>query len=91
MASVYEGKVRPMEQAVSDQLAVGRAVQRLREGKGLEEAELAARVGLDAPYIPAVETGEIDVRWHMLMTLLRALDVGVGDLAAELDGDNQHT
>ena len=36
---------------------------------------LAARGGLDAAYIPAVEAGETDVRWQMAMTLLRALDV----------------
>jgi len=80
-----------MDQAVSDQLAVGRAIMRLRESKGLSEAELATRGGLDAAYIPAVETGETDVRWHMVMTLLRALGVSLRDLAAELDGEDQHT
>jgi transcriptional regulator with XRE-family HTH domain len=63
---------------------------RLRESKGLSEAELAARGGLDVAYIPAVETGETDVRWHMVMTLLRALGVSLRDLAAELDDEDQH-
>jgi transcriptional regulator with XRE-family HTH domain len=58
---------------------------RLRESRGLSEAQLAELVGLERAYIPAVELGEIDLRWHTLMTFLRALGISLGDLAAELE------
>jgi transcriptional regulator with XRE-family HTH domain len=74
-----------VDDVISDQLALGRALMRLRERSGLSQAELAVCLGLETAYVPAVEAGEMDLRWHTLMRFLRGLDATVSDLAAELD------
>ncbi len=59
---------------------------RLRERAALTEAELAGRLDIEVAYISEIESGALDTRWHTVMSFLRALDAGLGELAAEIEG-----
>jgi transcriptional regulator with XRE-family HTH domain len=74
-----------MDDAVQDRLIVGQALRKLREGTGLLQEQLAERVGIEVAYISEVEDGRLDVRWHTVMRLLRALKASLSDLAAEIE------
>ncbi len=60
---------------------LGRALRNLRDGDGLRQDELGARLGIDATYISQVENGRRGVRWHTVMRFLRALDADLYQLA----------
>jgi transcriptional regulator with XRE-family HTH domain len=66
------------------QRALGQALRGLRQHAGITQEELGARVGIDPTYISRVESGRINLRWGTLQRFLRALEVTVADLGAEL-------
>jgi transcriptional regulator with XRE-family HTH domain len=68
-----------------DSLALGRAVRRLREARGLSIDQAARLMGREAAILNAIEHGEMDSRWSTVMTLLSALDATLTDLASEMD------
>lgn len=69
-----------------DRVALGEAMRRLRQARGLSVEQAAVRAGRETAMVNAIEHGEIDARWGTVMALLRALDASVGELAAEIDG-----
>jgi transcriptional regulator with XRE-family HTH domain len=77
-----DGATDPIEAA---QRALGRALRELRKRAGLTQKELGARAGADDTYLSQVETGRRDIRWSTVTRLLRALDVTLADLAAEVE------
>jgi transcriptional regulator with XRE-family HTH domain len=64
---------------------LGQALMRLRADAGASDAELAVRLDVEIAFIRAIEAGEVNLRWQMVMNLLGALGVTIGDLASELD------
>jgi transcriptional regulator with XRE-family HTH domain len=73
------------DDASLDHQSVGGALRTLRRQMGLTQEAVAARSGIDVTYISQVENGRRGVRWHTVMRLLRALDMSVSDLGAEID------
>ena len=67
------------------QRALGQALRGLRQQAGLTQEELGARVNIDPTYVSRVEGGRINLRWATLQRFLRALDVTLADLAAEVE------
>lgn len=61
----------------------GRNVRRLREERGLTQAELAARAGLNRSYVGGVERGQRRIGIGNIAKLARALAVKVETLFAE--------
>lgn len=55
------------------QTDLGNGLRVLRARAGLTQKDLAARVGLDDPYISRIEAGARDIRWSTLNSLLAAL------------------
>lgn len=56
---------------------VGRAIRRVRRDLGLSQAALAERAGVDRSYIAKIENGRSSRLLHLVLHLLRALDVEV--------------
>lgn len=71
--------------AAEDHRSVGVALRTLRHRADLTQEALAGRSGIDVTYISQVENGRRGVRWHTVMRMLRAMDLRVSDLAAEID------
>lgn len=84
MASTKVGHVI----ASQDQATVGQALRRLRDKQHLDEDELAKRLSIEVAFVCEIERGGVDIRWQTLMQFLRALDVTLSDLAAEI-GDTR--
>jgi ribosome-binding protein aMBF1 (putative translation factor) len=63
-----------------DRKAVGRAIRRARERRGLSERELAPKARLSAQAIRYIERGMVDPRTSTLVRLAMALDVAASDL-----------
>jgi transcriptional regulator with XRE-family HTH domain len=57
----------------------------LREQRGLSTDELAGRLGIDPAFVRGLEQGEVDARWRTVLRILRALDMGLRDLAPLID------
>lgn len=74
-----------MTDPTQDRLILGRALRTLREQKGLTQKNVAERAGTSDAYISHAETGRLDVRWHTLRRLLRAIDADVRQLADAID------
>ena len=55
--------------------SLGQAVRQLREQRGSSSAELAARLGVEEGYVLALEAGERDPDYELLLALARALGV----------------
>jgi len=73
-----------LDEAVEDQLMVGRALRALRLRAGVTQEQLASRSDGHATYISMVENGHRGLRWHTIMRLVRALGMSAGDLGAEV-------
>jgi transcriptional regulator with XRE-family HTH domain len=69
----------------NDRHALGRALRELRRQGALTQEELGARMGINATYISRVEGGQINLRWATLQRFLRALDMPLATLAAEVE------
>lgn len=61
-------------------LALGRAIAKLREEAGLSEAELAAKADLPLEDLRQIEAGEVDADWGTLRVLAAGLGVPLPDL-----------
>lgn len=70
---------------LQDQLALGRALRRLRERAGITQDQLATRLAIDPTYVSQVERGRRGVRWHTVLRFLRALEATLVDLATEIE------
>jgi len=60
--------------------ALGRAVRELRARRGLSQEELGFQAGLHRNYVGAVERGEINATFRVLMKLACGLQVSFSEL-----------
>ena len=65
-----------------DNQAFGRAVQEVRVERGLSREAFAAHVDLDPRHIEAIERGEVDVVYTLILRLARGLGIPPVDLLA---------
>ena len=61
-------------------LAFGRRVRRLRQLKGLSQAALALKCGLDRTYVGGVERGERNISLLNIQRIARGLGLPIRDL-----------
>ena len=59
---------------------IGREIRKARIDKGLNQKELADRLGMKQQYLSRIEHDEIDVRASMLQKIAAALGVPVAQL-----------
>jgi len=67
-------------QRQQDLLALGKAVRAVREERGLGVSELAAASGVAQPRIAALERGELDPHFELLLELAEGLGVRPSEL-----------
>jgi ribosome-binding protein aMBF1 (putative translation factor) len=60
--------------------ALGRAVRELRARRGLSQEDLGFQAGLHRNYVGAVERGEINTTFRVLMKLSHGLEVPFSEL-----------
>ncbi|HEX6781001.1 MAG TPA: helix-turn-helix transcriptional regulator [Solirubrobacterales bacterium] len=63
-----------------ENVALGRAIQELREEAGLTEGELAARAGMAAAELRQIEAGEVEADWGTLRHLAYGLETSLSDV-----------
>jgi transcriptional regulator with XRE-family HTH domain len=68
---------------------LGRSLRVLRKRAGLTQAQVAAKAGVDGPYLSRVESGERDLRWSTVLKLLDAIGADLRQLADAMDGQSQ--
>jgi len=59
---------------------LGRAVRELRARRGLSQESLGFRSGLHRNYVGAIERGEINPTFRVLMQLARGLDLQLSEI-----------
>ncbi|ANH68253.1 helix-turn-helix domain-containing protein [Mitsuaria sp. 7] len=64
-------------------LALGAAVRRIREAKGISQERLALEAQVDRSYVSHIETGKNNPAVLTLVKLAGAMDVSVADLVAQ--------
>jgi len=67
---------------------VGMIVKRLRDARGMTQAQLAKRAGLTQGYVAKIESAAYapDPALSVVLKLARALDVRIGELVVETKG-----
>ena len=60
--------------------ALGRAVRELRARRGFSQEQLGVRSGLHRNYVGAIERGEINATFRVLMKLTRGLHIPFSEL-----------
>jgi transcriptional regulator with XRE-family HTH domain len=68
-----------------DHQALGAAFRALREERGLSQEELGFHAGLHRNYVGAIERGEINASFAVMLQLSRALNVTFLELAQSYD------
>lgn len=63
-----------------EQIALGRAVLELRARRGLSQEELGFQSGLHRNYVGAIERGEQNITFRLLLNVARGLDVPLSEL-----------
>jgi transcriptional regulator with XRE-family HTH domain len=58
-----------------DLVVLGRAIRDLREQRGVSARDLAARAGVDRARIEALEHGQLDPGFDLLLALAEGMDV----------------
>ncbi len=69
----------------ADHTALGRAVRIMRATRGLSQEELGARADLHRNYIGAIERGEINPTFRVLLKLERGLQMPLSELIAKYE------
>jgi len=64
----------------TDQVRLGRAVRELRARRGLSQEELGNRSGLHRNYVGAIERGEINPTFRVLLKLERGLQLPLSEI-----------
>lgn len=64
----------------SEHVRLGRAVRELRARRGLSQEELGFRSGLHRNYVGAIERGEINPTFRVLLKVTDGLDVPLSEL-----------
>lgn len=65
------------------QIALGRAVRKLREDKGLSQEDVSQRAKLHVTWVSRIEGGAVNPSWGTFKRLADALEVRPSELAAE--------
>lgn len=68
--------------------ALGRAVRKLREARGLTQEELASQAGMTFGTVSRLESGKSVPAWATVMQILAALGVSLHELAAAIDAES---
>jgi DNA-binding XRE family transcriptional regulator len=63
-----------------EQIALGRAVYELRARRGLSQEELGFQSGLHRNYVGAIERGEQNITFRLLLKLSRGLHLPLSEL-----------
>ncbi len=69
----------------ADHTALGRAVRIMRAPRGLSQEELGHRANLHRSYIGAIERGQINPTFRVLLKLERGLDMPLSELIAKYE------
>ena len=69
----------------ADHTALGRAVRIMRATRGLSQEELGYRSRLHRNYIGAIERGEINPTFRVLLKLERGLAIPLSELIAKYE------
>ncbi len=75
--------------ADSPQEALGRAVRKLREERGLSERALAERAGITWTYLHGIEHGRRNPSWGVVVAIARALDLKTAQLVDQADASKE--
>ncbi|HEX4483319.1 MAG TPA: helix-turn-helix transcriptional regulator [Solirubrobacteraceae bacterium] len=65
--------------------ALGRAVRAIRDERGINQVELAAKTSFTQAWISHVERGKRNPSWNNIVRLAAGLGVGVAELAARAE------
>ena len=68
------------------QAALGQAVKRLREERGLTQEAVAHAAGVHATWVSRLEGGNLNPSWGMVERVATALGMKVSDLAKAAEG-----
>jgi transcriptional regulator with XRE-family HTH domain len=71
--------------------ALGRAVRRLREERGLTQEELASRAGTTFGTVSRMESAKSAPAWATVRAVATALDVTLGELATAIGAEEAAT
>jgi transcriptional regulator with XRE-family HTH domain len=74
------------------QEALGQAVRRLRDNRGMRQRDLAREAKLSKTHVWRIEQGDVNPGWDTVRQLAGALGIKVSDLAAvaeELDRETR--
>ncbi len=71
--------------------ALGRAVRRLREERGLTQEELASRAGTTFGTVSRMESAKSAPAWATVRAVATALGVTLGELATAIDAEEAST
>lgn len=66
-------------------VSFGRAVRRLRHGRGLSQESFAAKSKIGRSYMGKIERGEVNVSLDSIQKICKALGVTAGTLMSEAD------
>ncbi len=72
----------PEQEHSASHVALGRAIRELREKRGLSQAALAERAGIDPSYQSGLERGRRNPSWSVIVALAEALEVSPEKLVA---------
>ncbi len=76
--------------AVEDaNVALGTAVRRLRERRGITQEDLAHDAGVTTGTLSKLERGQSDPAFSTVVKVAAALDVSLGELGAAVDAEEQ--
>lgn len=65
--------------------ALGKAIKKLREARGLTQEELATRAGTTVGTVSRMEASKSAPAWATVMHITRALDVSLAELARAVE------
>lgn len=80
-------RLRPVPPKLPTDPALGRAVRRLREERGLTQEELASRAGTTFGTVNRLESAKSAPAWATVRAFARALDVSMAKLGAAVDAE----
>lgn len=74
---------RRMRHSERPQPALGKAIRRLRDKRGMTQETLAAKANLTGRSLSAIETGKANPTWATVGDLAAALGASMSELAKE--------
>ena len=83
--------IRRMDERTPTTAALGRAVRRLRRGRGWTIDDLAARSGLHPTYLSRIERARSNATWAKVCQLADALGVAPSDIARAAEEERTGT